>query len=267
MSLPSMEDLFDLAPPESDAVVGARLDLVAAALDGPQVLGRFTDEELVGLDEPGSEPLAPSPWYSSLSDAEKATALTAALRGLTARGVYRATPLDAETGAYAFQADTQVLALLTMRRYTGTVVVAERRTSDLVDWAVLYSQRDGLWLTEVVTHVGQHEFTLAPEADTVDALTTWCGARPDVPAPDLDVVLTRDQVAGQDPALEPVGLSTAALTVTRLDFGDTVSETWTGVFTGPHGSYVSTAVGDDVGYRGADRAAVLAHWHDVLVAR
>ncbi|WP_156374081.1 hypothetical protein [Cellulomonas sp. Leaf334] len=54
--------------------------------------------------------------------------------------------------------------------------------------------------------------------------------------------------------------------MTRLDFGDTVGETWSGVFTGPHGSYVSTAVGDDVGYRGADRESVLTYWHDVLAA-
>ena len=262
-----MEDLFDLAPPGSDAVVAARLDLVAAALEQPQMVGRFTDEELVGLDDPASEPMAPSPWYSSLSEAEQLTALTAALRGLTARGVYRAVPLDAETGAFAFQADAQILALLTMRRHTATFVVAERRTADLVDWVVLYQQRDGLWLSEVVTHVGQHEFTLAGGADTVEVLTTWCGARPDVAAPELDVVLTRAQVAAQHPALEPVGLSTAAITVTRLDVGDSVSETWTGVFTGPHGAYVSAAVGGDIGYRGVDREAVLVYWRDVLGTR
>ncbi len=261
-----MEDLFDLATPQSDAVVGARLDLFAAALDSPQVLGCFTDEELVGLDEPGGEPLAPSPWYSSLTEAEQVTALTAALRGLSARGIYRAAPLDVETGAFEFEADPQVLALLTMRRHTATFVVAERRTADLLDWAVLYGQRDGLWLTEVVTHVGQHHFTLARESDTVEALTTWCGALPDVPAPALDVVLTRDQVAAEHPALEEVGLSTAALTVTRLDVGDTVSDTWSGVFTGPHGAYLSTPVGDDVGYRGADRQAVVAHWRQTVGA-
>jgi hypothetical protein len=261
-----MDELFDLAAPDSDAVVGARLDLVAAALDGPQVLGRFTDEELVGLAEPGAEPMAPSPWYSSLTEDEQVTALTAALRGLTARGVYRAQPVDAETGAFAFEADAQILALLTMRRHTETIVVAERRTADLLDWAVLYRQRDGLWLTELVTHVGQHAFTLAGTTETVDALTAWCGARPDVEAPELDLLLTRAQVAAQDPALDPVGLSTAAVTITRLDFADTVTESWSGVFTGPDGAYLSTAVGDDVAYRGADREAVLAFWRQTLAA-
>jgi hypothetical protein len=260
-----MEDLFDLAAAGSDAVVAARLDLFAAALEGgSQVLGCFTDEELVGLDEPGGEPMAPSPWFSSLSDDEKLTALTAALRGLTARGVYRATPLDAETGQFTFQADAQILALLTMRRHTAAVVVAERRGADAVDWTVLYGQRDGLWLAEVVTHVGQHEFMLAGARETAEALTMWSGARAEVSAPVLDLVLTRGQVAAQDSALAPVALSTAAVTITRLDVGESVSESWSGVFTGPHGAYISTAVGDDVSYRGADRDAVLAHLCSVL---
>ncbi|WP_123372276.1 hypothetical protein [Cellulomonas sp. PhB150] len=274
MSLPSMEDLFDLATPESDAVVEARLGLFVAATDQLQVLGSFTDEELVGLDGPDGAATAPSPWYSSLSEAEQQTALTAALRGLTARGVYRAIPIDSETATFAFHADPQVLALLSMRRYTGVVVVAERQTADQRDWAVLYQQRDGLWLTELVNHVGQHEFVLATGGETAQLVTTWSGAPSDVAAPDLDVVLTRDEVAGQDPVLEQVGRSTAAITVTRLDLPDpedpdadrSVEETWSGVFTGPGGGYVSTAVGDDVGYHGVDLDGVLHHWRDVIGA-
>jgi hypothetical protein len=94
----------------------------------------------------------------------------------------------------------------------------------------------------------------------------WSGARADVSAPVLDLVLTRGQVAAQDSALAPVALSTAAVTITRLDVGESVSESWSGVFTGPQGAYISTAVGDDVGYRGADRDAVLAHLCSVLDA-
>jgi hypothetical protein len=266
MSVPSVEDLFELEAPDSDAVVEARLSLLGAAVGSPQRLGRFTDEELVALDDPGSAPLAPSPWYSSLSDDEQETALTAALRGLTARGVYRATPVDAKAGTFTFQASVEILALLTMRRHTGTVVVAERRTADERDWALLYQQRAGLWLAEYVTHVGQHEFALATDDESAEAVTTWCGALAGSVAPDLDVVFTRQQVADQDAALEPVGRSTAAVTITRLEVGESVVETWSGVFTGPEGSYVSTAVGDDVGYRGASRDAVLAHWRSVLGA-
>lgn len=264
MSVPSVEDLFELEGPDTDGVVETRLSLLGAAVGTPQPLGTFTDEELVGLDDPGSAPMAPSPWYSSLSEAEQQTALTAALRGLTARGIYLATPLDAETGTFTFRASVELLALLSMRRRTATVVVAERRLADQRDWALLYQQRAGLWLAEYVTHVGQHEFVLATADATADAVTTWCGARAEQAAPELDLVLTRTQVRAQDPALEPVGRSTAAVTVTRLEVGESVVETWSGVFTGPLGSYVSTAAGDDVAYRGADRDGVLAHWRDVL---
>lgn len=154
-----------------------------------------------------------------------------------------------------------------MRRYAATFVVAERRTADQRDWAVLYGQRDGLWLTEEVTHVGQHTFMLAQGDETVEALTTWCGAPPDIAAPELDVVLTREQVAADHPVLKTVGLSAAAVTVTRLDVGEDVQESWTGVFTGPQGSYVSTSAGDDVRYRGADQGAVRDYWRGVVRSR
>ncbi|WP_029289755.1 hypothetical protein [Cellulomonas sp. HZM] len=280
MSVPTLQDVLEA--PGSAVVAGARLALLADAVDAPQVLGRCTDEELVGLDDPGAAGLAPSPWWSSLSADEQQTALTAALRGLSARGVYEATPVDESTGEFTFRAAPEILALVTMRRWTGTVVVGERRVADRTDWVVLYQQRAAMWLAEYVTHVGQHEFVLSTDDDAAALLTTWCGADPDAPRPELDLVLTREQVAAQDPSLEPVGRSTAAVTVTRLDVrggsgettgeapddgSDEVDETWSGVFTGPEGSYLSVAVDDDrVSYRGAGRADVLAHWRTTLGA-
>lgn len=267
MSVPSVDDVFALESPGSDAVVEARLLLLGAALDGPQALGRFTDEELVALDDFRDAALAPSPWFSSLSEAEQTTALTAALRGLTARGVYAASPLDEGSGEFVFRASPEILALLTLRRYTSRVVVAERRLADQRDWAVLYEQQGGVWLAEYVLAVGQHEFVLSTDDETATALTVWSGARDDAPAPDLDLVLTRQQVADQDPSLGPVGRSTAAVTLTRFEVGDEVVETWSGLFTGPEGSYVSTGTPDgEVSYRGADRDAVLAHWRGTLGA-
>jgi hypothetical protein len=256
-----------LESPDSEGVVDLRLSLYGAAVDDPQRLGTFTDEELVGLDDLGRAPSAPSPWLTSLPQDEQDSAVTAALRGLTARGVYLATPVDAESGTFVYRAIPEILALLTMRRYTGCVVVAERQGSQARDWVVLYEQRAGLWLAEYVTHTGLHDFVLATAEATVESLTAWCGAPDGVPAPATDVVLTREQVAAQAPELEEVGRSTAAVTITRLGLGDTTTESWTGVFTGPEGSYVSVAEGDDgVRYRGAGRADVLAHWRDVLGA-
>lgn len=265
MNLPTIDDVFDLADPGSDEVVEMRLTLLGQAVDEPQVLGRFTDEELVALADPGAEPATPSPWYTSLTPAEREVAITAALRGLTARGVYVATPVDAGTGEFTFRTAPEILALLTMRRYAGCVVVAERRTADTTDWAVLFQQRAGMWLTEYVTHVGQHEFVLSTGEAAADTLTVWSGASPDAPTPGLDVTLTREQVAEQDAALEPVGRATAAVTVTRLDLGEPTEETWSGVFTGTEGSYVSTATEDDrVRYVGVPADGVREHWRAAL---
>jgi len=269
MSAPAIDELFELAHPDSDAVAAARLTLLGTAVDGPVTLGTFTDEELVAVDGSIGAPFAPSPWFTSLSQDEQETAVTAALRGLTARGVYRAEPLDPEAGTFTFRASARLLALLTMRRHTGTVVVAERRLADQLDWALLYQQRAGLWLGEYVSSVGQHELVLATDDDTADAVTAWCGARAEVLAPELDLVLTRERVAAQDDALLPLAACTAAVTVTRLEVeGDRpdedVVETWSGVFTGPSGSYVSTAADDDVAYRGVDRDGVRSHWRSLL---
>ncbi|WP_337059732.1 hypothetical protein [Kineococcus sp. G2] len=267
MTAPTVADVFDLAGPASRTVVEARLTLCAAAVDAPLDLGSYTDEELVGLDGPGGTPSAPSPWYSSLSEAEQRTALTAALRGLTARGAYRAEPVDEATGAFVFRALPDVLALLTMRRHTDRVVVAERRGAARCDWAVLYQQRAGLWLVERVDHVGVHEFVLCTAEEAARALTAWSGAHGELPVPELDVLLDREQVAAGPQELEPVHRCTLAVTLTRLRVGDPGAEESSGVFTGPGGCFVSTAApGGGVVYRGASPETVLAHWRDALGA-
>lgn len=266
MTDPATDEVDLLESPDSEEVLAARLSLYGAAVDDPQRLGTFTDEELVGLDDLGRPPSAPSPWLTSLPRDEQDSAVTAALRGLTARGVYLASPVDEASGTFVYRAVPEILALLTMRRYTGCVVVAERQGSEARDWVVLYEQRAGLWLAEYVSHTGLHDFVLASGEETAAALTAWSGARGDVPAPEVDVVLTREQVAAQAPELEPVGRCTAAITVTRLVLGETTTETWTGVFTGHEGSYVSAAVPDTgrVRYCGAAQDDVLAHWRTVL---
>jgi len=267
MTQETIDPATDLDPADAESVVEARLALYGAAVDAAQRLGTYTDEELVGLDDLGRAPSAPSPWLSSLPRDEQDSAVTAALRGLTARGVYRAVPLDPESGTFAYQALPDIHALLTMRRYTECVVVAERQGSEARDWAVLYEQRAGLWLAEYVTHTGLHHFVLATAELVAEELAGWSGAVGDAPVPALDLYLTREQVAAQDPALEPVGRCTAAVTITRLDLGEPMRETWTGVFTGPDGSYVSFGEGDDgVRYRGAGRAGVAEHWRTVLGA-
>jgi len=264
VSAPTLGDLFELDTPTSQAVAAARLSLFAAAVDAPQHLGPWTDEELAGLDEPGRPPSAPSPWFSSLPAAEQEVALTAALRGLSARGVYRAGPLDEATGTFRFEAVPELLALLSMRRHTDRVVVAERRGADRLDWVVVYAQRAGLWLLEQVDHVGVHAFLLCTAEEAAVRLTAWSGARADLPVPGLDVVLTRAQAAAGDAALEAVGRSTLAVTLTPVEVADAQAGESSGLFTGPGGCFVSTAVADGVAYRGASAEDVRAHWARAL---
>lgn len=141
-----------------DEVLASRLELMAAAADEPVQLGVFTDEELAALDDLSTSPVQPSPWFASLSEAEKQIAMTAALRGLTARGVYRATPVDAQTRTYTAAIDPSIGALLTFRRYVDWLVVVERTTAESTGWALLYPQRERRFLIEYVDHVGLHEF-------------------------------------------------------------------------------------------------------------
>lgn len=270
-----------VAPWDSPQVIETRLDLLAAAVEEPLALGTFTDEELAGLDDPTGPPSAPSPWLTGLPAEEAQTAVTAALRGLTARGLYRAIPVDEQEHTFAVEAEPQLLALLTMRRYTSCVVVAERRTAAAVDWTVLYAQRAGLWLAETITPIGLHAFTLATAEAHTESMTAWSGipGAEAATAPDLDVTLSRDQLAAGPQALEPVGKSTVAITLTRFDIdtvpdddgteggrdASTVRETWSGVFTGPSGCYLSTVTGDaGVRYRGVAAARVREHWQRTL---
>jgi hypothetical protein len=252
---------------EDAEVLAARLTLVGSAVDEAVQLGTFTDEELAALEDLTTEPVVPSPWFASLREGEKQIAMTAALRGLTARGVYRAQPLDAATGEFRYEVDPDILALLTMRRYVDRLVIAERTTAEGTDWAVLYPQRDGVWLTEYVDRRGLHQFVLAGREVAVPGLATWCGSLAGAPVPEVDVVLTTDEIASGPAVLDPVARSSYATTVTLLDpAGGPRHEEWSGVFGGPEGSCLSTAEGEAVRYRGVDRDGVERHWNDVLEA-
>lgn len=98
-------------------------------------------------------------------------------------------------------------------------------------------------------------------------MTVWCGAVPDRPVPGLDVTLTREQLAERPAELDQVAAATAAVTITRIDLSDPPTGTWSGVYTGADGHYLSLATPEDaLRYVGADHAAVLEHWAATLGA-
>lgn len=208
----------------------------------------------------------PMPWTSRLAEGHGDTALSTALRGLLARGLVHVEQ-QADGDGVVIHAVPELFALLTMRRHVTSVVVGERHVDGTDDFAVLHEQRAGLWLIEYIDHRGLHEFVLATAEVAAEAMTLWCGALPDRPVPELDVTLTRDQLASRPAVLEPVAAAMAAVTITRIDLSDPPVGTWSGVYTGADGHYLSLATREDgLRYVGADHAAVLEHWSVTLGA-
>ncbi|GLY31548.1 hypothetical protein [Kineosporia sp. NBRC 101731] len=257
----------ELVEGPSAEVAASRLELLTVALDGALELGSYTDEELVALDAPDGRPFAPSPWFSALSEQEGQIAVIAALRGLTARGVYRAIPVDEESGEITFEADPDLLALLSLRRQVPTVVVAEHRAQERVQWYVLYNHPEGLWLGEKVTPTGLHEFTLADREHWTRVLAEWSGATGAVQErPVLDVVVP--PVNGSAAEAAPpyvVAVCEKSTVITRFDAtGGTPRETWGSVHTGADAHYVGAESPGGMHYLGATARDVRALWEDVL---
>lgn len=258
--------LSDLVALDDEEVLDTRLSWLGDAVDGPQRLGIFTDEELLVLDGAPEPATVPTPWTSRLEQGHTDTALSTALRGLIARGMVHVEQQTDGDGVVVHAAP-ELFALLTMRRHVTSVVVGERHVDGTDDFAVLHEQRAGMWLIEYVDHRGLHEFVLATAEVAAEAMTLWCGAQPDRPVPDLDVTLTREQLADRPAELEPVAAATAAVTITRIDLSDPPVATWSGVYSGADGHYLSLGTREDaLRYVGADHAAVLDHWATTLGA-
>ncbi|MBT0768680.1 hypothetical protein KIH74_07065 [Kineosporia sp. J2-2] len=257
----------ELVDEPSAEVAASRLELLTVALTGPLELGSYTDEELVGLDAADGRPFAPSPWFSALSQQEGQVAVVAALRGLTARGLYRAIPVNEESGEITFEADPDLLALLSLRRQVPTVVVAEHRAQGRAQWHVLYSHPEGLWLGEKITPIGVHEFTLADRDHWVRVLTEWSGATDPVQErPFLDVVVP--PVNGSAAEAAPpyvVAVCEKSTVITRFDAADGAPrETWGSVHAGTGAYYVARESPAGMHYLGATARDVRARWDDAL---
>lgn len=265
-----------------EEVLAERLELMGAALEEPVRAGVFTDEELAALDDLTLTPVQPSPWYSSLKDAEKQIAMTAALRGLTARGVYRAEPVDTPSRTFRPSVDPAVLALLTLRRYVPHLVVVERRTAEHTDWALLYPQREETFLIEYVDHVGLHEFVAVDAGTAVDAMTEWTGSNVELLDPSdaagdsgdsgrpgattsWDVTLTREEIEARPETLEPLTRCLFSSTVTRFDPERSEEHDWRAAHAGREGTFVATPVGDSVRYRALERDSLAAWWREALL--
>ncbi|WP_131105117.1 hypothetical protein [Ornithinimicrobium sufpigmenti] len=202
-------------------------------------LGSYSDEEIAALVFEGQDRPVPLPWLDTLEPQERELAVAMGMRSLTVRGLVEALPLDDVQGTIRQTSPAEVWALLGMRRHAPSTVVAERTTTLGTDWIVLYEQEQDRWLAEFITVQGFHEFVLAAAEDTALALMAWSGVDAQTPAPDFDVRLAVEEVQGQDPRLEPVGQALVAVTLSRMESSAPEEVSFSGLYSGPEGSYLS----------------------------
>jgi hypothetical protein len=247
-------------------VVAARLGLFSAARDDVQELSTLTDEEIAGLNALELDPAFPAPWFATLSLDEKQIAIGAALRGLTARGLYYVESVPEGSDEMHPQVATHLLAMLTMRHFAARVYVAERVLDGRADHAVVFDQGEGIWLAEYIDHRGLHQFRLGTADASVDMLNTWSGGSVCGGRPDLDVVLTVGEADSAPAVLAPVAASTVGVHITGIEVANASGPTTSAVFsTKNKGAYVVTRQPDGrLRYRGAGSDDVRAHWAALL---
>lgn len=242
----------------TEEVLAVRQEMQDESAEEALNLGSFSDEEIAALMFEGEDRPVPTPWLDSLEEQERELAVAMGMRSLTVRGLVEALPLDDVSGTIRQTSPPEVWALLGMRRFAQAVVVAERKTTLGTDWIVLYGQGQDRWLAEFITAQGFHEFVLARSLDTALALLSWSGVDPEAAVPDLDLLLTIDQVQQQDPRLEPVGRSLVAVTLSHTGLAAPDRTQWYGLYSGPEGTYLSRREGAQgmVRFRGEAFAAV-----------
>jgi hypothetical protein len=133
----------------------------------------LTDEELLALDGPDAEQVAPNLWLSTQPEHQHEFAAAVAMRGLVARGTAKlGTPTDDGRVVLALPQDAS--AALAMRRAASAIYVCEQRTHDSTRARVLYLQGEHGVLEEDVNSGGLHTFSVSPTAEAISALTAWC---------------------------------------------------------------------------------------------
>jgi hypothetical protein len=204
----------------------------------PEVLARFTDEELAAVSGPGQEQVAPMLWLDRQPHDQHEVFVSIALRGLVARGVVLEIEQQQQSDAWVLTFSAHTQALLAMRHTASSIVIAERQTATGKSAVVLYFGDGRGVLEETVDQAGLHTFSVCSEEPALDGLVALCDP---------------DDVAG-DSSGPPEVLLEHAVPAT-LDHALAVT-----VMAGVVGS------ADGVGEPRQDRAAVYTFADDVKVA-
>ncbi|OLT35754.1 hypothetical protein BJF82_14545 [Kytococcus sp. CUA-901] len=221
-----------------------------------------------GLDDPVAKSSAyPSPWLSSLNEDEREAATSAALRSLKARQLFDA---DLVEDAYETWVEPHLAALLTMRRGAEAVVIAERTVSGGTDWVVLHAQPRGLWLEEIISHQGMHDFALVPAGHALTDLTVRIRSGLEAVTGAIDLHISRrDLIERAEEVLAPLADALGVTSVTRVEVVGERTTSGLGVIVSPEFTVVSQelAEGSTIRYRSVDDAELRSALHTLLRPR
>ncbi|WP_040156342.1 hypothetical protein [Mobilicoccus massiliensis] len=125
----------------------------------------LTDEEILGIDGPGSEQVAPLPWLGRRSEADVELAAEVGLRGLVAHGRIAAH----EDG---LELPDQLDAALALRHNAQAIVYADHSTRLTQETRVVYVHADAV-LVEEVNGAGVHRFSRGDLDTALAELAAW----------------------------------------------------------------------------------------------
>lgn len=199
---------------------------MTSQIESPETTGfhhvvDLTDEELVGLDGPDCEHVAPLPWLGGRAPEEAALAAEVGLRSLMAHGRAGQEHED------ALQPE-EFASALSWRENARTLVYADHSTADAQETRLLYIHPH-LVLSEHVNSAGLHRFHMGDLDSAVTDLALWAEPQrsestTDAHDADLPPALRGLQAVVFIDAVSLVGddVETRSLTLYRLADGEVV---------------------------------------------
>jgi hypothetical protein len=228
----------------------------------PYQIVTLTDEEIVAVD--GRRSVAPRFWYDAQPPAAREVAVTAAARGLVARGWAMGSQSATEVESLALEATGPLRTVLGLRRAADRIVLAEQRLDDEARARVYYLLGDSarlgepgtppaepMALEEAVNSGGLHRFSMLTRSAAVEALAAWCTVGSDLTR--ADRTAQAEAAAGPGLVVErSADVETAVRAVVGVPRVVTVVATVARALEPPDERYLSVYVGDD-GVATADR--------------
>lgn len=155
----------------------------------------LTDEELLGIDGPSADHVAPLPWLGDRPAEEVELAAEVGLRSLVNHG-------RALLGEDGVRLPQDLAPMLDLRHCARTIVYADHSTPHRQETRILYVHPHAV-LSESINAAGIHRFVVGDLDDALEDLATWC-------VPQRSDADDRS-VRGEDLPTELIGLQAAVL--------------------------------------------------------